>query len=146
MNQNCSEDSFISSTPYGKKVFLHPWKTDERKGDWYYNRDYCAKNCAEMVTIDSAEENTFFHEFIRHVGMKHPGAWLGAQIKDRQEISRWYNDKEMGSYCPKAPGEYNEPGLTCLDVGWNEGQTWWRNWHCTGAYSDIHFVACQRPA
>lgn len=125
---------------------MHPVETKDRKGDWNYNRAYCAENCAEMVMIHSDSENVFFHEFMRNVGMKHPGAWLGAQIIEKQDIRHWYNDDEFGHYCPKAPGEYNEPGLTCLDVGWTEGQAWWRNFYCTGAISDKHFIACQRPA
>lgn len=141
--ENCCEDPFISSEPYGEKQFLHPWKTDERKGDWYHNRAYCAEHCAEMVTIDSNQENEFFHGFMRSVGMKHPGAWLGAQIKQKQKPYTWYNGKPL-AYSVPAPGEYNEEGLTCLDVGWENARTWWRNWYCTGDVSDRHLIACQR--
>jgi len=139
--EGCSGfDPFISSTEHESKFYLHPWKTDERKGDWYHNRAYCAKHCAEMVTIHSEEQNTFFHTFIRNVGMVHPGAWLGAQSVNKADISHWYNGERMG-YCPKAPGEYNEPGLTCLDVGWENNKNWWRNFYCN---DNRHLIVCQR--
>lgn len=96
-----------------------------------------------MVTINNATENEFFHQFMRSVGMVHPGAWLGAQIRNKQNIVTWSNESEM-TFCPKASGEFNEDGLTCLDVGWDNGLNWWRNFHCTGEVSDKHFVACQR--
>lgn len=146
MRRECGDDDpFISSTPYGNKVFLHPWITNERKGDWYYNRHYCAQNCAEMVTIHSSAENEIFHEFMRSVGMVHPGTWLGGQIREKQEMRNWYDGVEV-TFMKKAPGEFNENGLTCLDAGWDTAQTWWRNWHCTGDISNRHLVACQRQA
>lgn len=123
---------------------MHPWNVNERRGDWYHNRAYCAANCAEMVIIHSEPENLFFHDFMRTVGMVHPGAWLGAQILYKQNFFNWYNGEAISGYCPKAPGEYNEDGLTCLDIGWDNNKIWWRNWYCTGAVSDKHFIACQR--
>ncbi len=147
MRTNCfvNDDPFISSERHENKVFLHPWKQDEKKGDWYYNRAYCAQHCAEMVTIHSAAENEFFLNFMRSVGMEHPGTWLGAQIRNKRDIFKWYNGLEM-TYCPKAPGEFNEEGLTCLDVGFFNTETDWRNYYCTGGLSNLHVVACQRPA
>lgn len=86
--------------------------------------DYCAKHCTEMVTIDSEEENSFFHEFMRNVGMKHPGAWLGARIDKKREIRSWYNGKKV-KYQPKTPAEYSEPGVT---VAWQPNKDWWRKY------------------
>lgn len=98
-----------------------------------------------MVILRSQKEHLFFFEFMREVGMKHPGAWLGAQINQKRDFHRWYNDEEANDYIPVAPEEYNEEGLTCLDIGWDD-VSWWRNWYCTGDISDKHFVACQRSA
>ncbi len=146
MNEDCPDEAFIVSYPFQDKVFLHPWKTSDRRGDWFNNRAYCARHCAEMVTIHSEEEQKFFFDFMRSVGMTHPGAWLGAQIDDRKDFRRWYNGVEASHYIPVAPGEYNEGGLTCLDIGWDESVAFWRNYYCTGAVSNIHFVACQRAS
>lgn len=141
----CDEDVFISSLPFEGKVFLHPWNIHERRGDWYHNRAYCAKHCAEMVIIYSAQENTFFHDFLSAVGIRYPGAWLGAQLENK-DFCRWYNGERRNNYCPMAQGNYNEQYLTCLVAGAGyEGQTSYRNSNCTGPDSELLYIACQRP-
>lgn len=145
MQKHCHHDAFIASDVYEGKEFLFPWKTSERKGDWNYNRGYCAQHCAQMVTLRNQNEHMFFYNFMVQNGMLHPGAWLGAQVNQKQ-LLRWYNSDELIEYNPVAPGEYDQTGLTCLDIGWDNGQSWWRNYHCAGALSDLHFIACQRSA
>lgn len=138
---NCDFDAFISSTPYNGKVFLHPWKKDERKGDWYEARGYCAANCAEIVTIQSAAENEFFLNFMREVGLD-TAVWLGAEIEDRAEFTVWSNNL-TAKYHNKQPLEYDQFGHTCLNAALlTDFNTWW-NYPCTLAN---YLVACQRSA
>ncbi len=113
-------------------------------GDWYYNRAYCACHGAEMVTIRDEKENDFFYNFMHQVGMRPQGVWLGAQSNDKQRFTNWHNN-EVATYQPVMPGEYNEPGLTCIDMSFYATERKWRNWYCAGyTESKNHHIACQR--
>lgn len=140
-NQLCEYDAFIASTPYNDKVFLHPWKKTERNADWYEARGYCAKHCAELVTIQSSEENDHFLNFMRSINLN-DAVWLGAEIEDKAEFSVWSNG-EKATYWNKASGEYNEIGRTCLNAAYATSQNLWYNYYCT---YPSYLVACQRPA
>jgi len=61
----CNYDAFIASTPINGKVFLFPRNIDDQTH--YLGRDkwYCPFHCAEIVSIDSEEENAFFTDFMR---------------------------------------------------------------------------------
>jgi len=138
----CNYDAFISSQPINNKVFLHPWNTDERQGDWYKARGYCAAHCAEIVRIDSVEENTLFLEFMRSVGMTAPGVWLGAEVDDRVAFTNWTSGAPV-NFTNNA--NYPDAGHTCVSA--NRGLTTanlWYNDKCTGDAADKAFIACQR--
>lgn len=141
VNNFCEYDAFIASTPYNDKVFLHPWKKTERTADWFEARGYCAKNCAELVTIQSSAENIHFLNFMRSINLS-DAVWLGAEIENTTEITAWSNG-EVANFFNKAPGEYNENGRTCLNAAYVTSQNLWYNYYCTYAN---YLVACQRPA
>lgn len=141
VKRNCDYDPFISSTPFDGKVFLHPWKKSERKADWFEARGYCAANCAELVTIQSAAENEFFLNFMRSVNLD-DAVWLGAEVEERVEFSYWSNGL-AATYHNKQPSEYDQTGHTCVNAAYLTNiNTWW-NYYCTVTN---YLVACQRPA
>lgn len=137
----CDHDAFLSSKPINNKVFLAPYKSAERIGDWYENSGYCAAHCAEMVTIQSAEENTHLVNFMRSTGMK-KGVWLGATIFNKQDFTHWYSGAPVTYTHPKDVNEYNEEDLTPLLTGFGN-KSLWGNWYFTEPGISI---ACQRPA
>ncbi len=139
--QFCDYDAFSSSQPYNGKVFLHPWKKVERQADWWEARGYCAAHCAELVTINSAEENAFFLDFMRNVGITQ-GVWIGAEVTNKVEFDNWSNGSPA-PYHNKAVGEYDQDGYSCINAAYIVSQNFWYNYLCdyTG-----YFVACQRPA
>lgn len=141
ISENCEYDAFISSTPFNGKVFLHPWKKTERTADWFETRGYCAKHCAELVTIRSAEENVHFLSFMRSISLT-DAVWLGAEVENRTEFASWSNGENV-TYSNKAPGEYNEDGRTCLNAAYVTSQNLWYNYYC---YHPNYLIACQRPA
>lgn len=136
----CKYDAFMSSTPYNGKVFLFPWETTDRKGDWLKNYGFCAAHCAEMVTISSAAENSFFLNFMRRSELT-DAVWLGAQVKN-QTLSGWTDGQSL-VYENKATGEYNDDGLTCLTAAYGVTNDKWYNYFCD---YNSYFVACQRGA
>lgn len=139
----CDYDAFISSQPINDKVFLHPWKKTERRADWYEARGYCASHCAEIVRINSVDENDQFLAFMRDIGMTAPGVWLGAEVDNKVPFTNWANG-DLSVYNNKASGEYNNAGHTCVSA--NRGLTTLNLWYndvCTG---DNFYIACQRPA
>lgn len=140
VNQFCEYDAFVASDPYNGKVFLQPWESSERLGDWYEARGYCAKHCAELVTIHSATENAFFFDFMRQVNF-YTWVWMGAEIESLAAFTTWSNG-EPNDYSAMAPGEPNEPGHTCLNGGPNI-YNYWYNDYC---YDTNALIACQRPA
>lgn len=138
-SKNCDFDAFISSTPYEGKVFLHPWKRSERTGDWFEARGYCAKHCAELVTIQSEKENDHFLKFMRSVNA-HDAVWLGAQIVNGTDFTVW-SDGKLARYSNLAPGERNKRGRTCANAAFRATDNFWYNYYCTHA---SYLVACQR--
>ncbi len=141
INQFCEYDAFVSSTPFKDKVFLHPWKKSERNADWFEARGYCAKHCAELVTIQSAEENAHFLKFMQSI-LLNDFVWIGAEIENRAPFTKWSNG-ENATYVSQAPGEYNEDGRTCANAYIVGDKYYWYNYYC---YYPSYFVACQRPA
>lgn len=140
VNNFCEYDAFISSTEYNGKVFLHPWKKSERTADWFEARGYCAKHCAELVTIQSAAENTHFLNFMRSINL-YDAVWLGAEIDNPLTNFTTWSNGENATYLSKAPGEYNESGHTCINAAYVTSQNLWYNYYCT--YTN-YLVACQR--
>lgn len=140
-NDFCEYDAFVSSTPFKGKVFLHPWKKTERIADWFEARGYCAKHCAELVTISSEEENVHFLNFMRSVNLN-DAVWLGAEVENNADFKAWSNGQNV-TYTNKAAGEYNEPGRVCVNAAWSTSQNFWYTYYCT--YPN-YLVACQREA
>lgn len=148
MRKVCEYDAFVASTAYNEKVFLFPWETINRRGNWLKASGYCAANCAELVTIHSEEENKFFLNFMRDVGFDGKGMdgdkvaiWLGAQVNNKT-LKYWSNGESV-DYDNKGTGEYNEDGLTCLSAAYKITNDYWYNYFCDYNYN---FFACQRSA
>jgi len=135
----CDNDAFISSQAINGKVFLHPWNTDERRGDWYKARGYCAAHCAEIVRIDSKEENDLFLAFMRSVGMTAPGVWLGAEVDNRVPFTNWANG-DIALFPNNK--NYPDPGHTCVSA--NRGLTTLNLWYNDPCGGDTAYIACQR--
>lgn len=113
-----------------------PYKKSERNGDWHEARGYCAQHCAEMATIQSSEENEFLLNFIR--GIKGSTYWLGAQVENKVEFTNWSNG-DTALYHNKKHTEYNEGGLTCLNL-YDINQRFWHNNYCDKNL----MIVCQR--
>lgn len=94
-----------------------------------------------MVTIDSEEENTFFLDFMRQVGITQ-AVWIGAEVTNKVEFTNWSNGA-LAAYHNKAPGEYDQDGYTCSNAAYDTNQNFWYNYYCNNA---DYYVACQRPA
>lgn len=139
--QFCDYDAFTSSLSINGKVFLHPYRKDERRGDWHEAVGYCARHCAEIVVINSVEENDLFLAFMRSLGMTAPGVWLGAVVNDKVPFPNWYNGAPA-IYNNKAAGEYNNAGHTCVSA--NRGLTPLNLWYNDNCLGDTFYIACQR--
>lgn len=111
----CASDAFVSSLPINGKNFLAPWKKSDRSNvDWYEASGYCAAHCAEMVTIQSAEEHEVFTNFTN--SFYYRNVWGGAQIANDTAFAHWINGADA-TYQPMQPtnGEYNvDTLLNCL--------------------------------
>lgn len=137
----CKRDAFVSSEPFGDKVFLHPYKRSEQKADWFEARAYCASNCAEMVTLHSTEESEFFLQFIRSSVQLNDRIWLGAEIVG-QTFASWSNG-EPADFHKKAPSEWTNAKNQCLNIAYVIETNLWYSYNCDQA---TYFVACQRRA
>lgn len=141
-NQFCATDAFISSTAINNKVYLHPYKKAERKGDWFEARGYCAANCAEIATIDSSAENDLLNGFLLSIDFN-DFAWIGGESYSLNDFTTWTNGQSSTSYSNKAPGEYNDVGVinwTCANVYTTK---LWYNYLCN---YPSYLIVCQRPA
>lgn len=139
---------FIPSTEFTdasgkKKVFLVAKPHTHKKGNWYQNKEMCKEHGVEMVSIHSAAEDAFFHTFIRSPDIKMNafpfGPWLGARIYDLSREFTWENGKFRNYIGVVQPGEFNEPGNTCLHFGYANTRTWWNDY----CYHEYYWMTCQ---
>uniref|UniRef100_A0A3B3DGJ8 C-type lectin domain-containing protein n=1 Tax=Oryzias melastigma TaxID=30732 RepID=A0A3B3DGJ8_ORYME len=95
---------------------------------WQSSRDDCLGRGADLITIDSREENEFARKFEKRL-------WIG--LSDRQSEGNWIwqdgSPLRKSFWQPEEPNSYSGTDEDCVEIGNFDDDNSWNDLVCTEA-------------
>ncbi|XP_071361310.1 CD209 antigen-like protein A isoform X2 [Trachinotus anak] len=118
-------------------VYFHPsfYYISSIEKSWQDSRDDCLQRGADLVIINSKEEQDF-------TGKVHRNKWIGLTDRDTEGVWKWVDGSPLTkSYWGQGePNNFRGTKEDCVEIRFHEGQNSWNDKAC----GDNNFWICEK--